>query len=255
MNVAECTDVMSADTLTAVGHAWCVDGTPLSYELRFDDTLTLLLLAGFVVTTVALGYTKRFVLWQLKNFFHVQRNDAGRVSQSSVEFRCQLLLLLHTCLQLSVLLYICTIDGSNLSLSPEARHKMLAFFAVAIVGYFAARFLIYTIVNSVFFDARGNREWLRSLLFVSATEGVLISPLVLVSVYLDLSVAAATNSVITVLALVKMLLAIKCYSIFFRQRAGFLQFFLYLCALEAVPLFLAWLGLAAIGNNVILNYW
>ncbi len=223
---AECIATLS-DSLSVVDPAWGVEGIPLSYELRFDDAITLLLLAGFVVTMVALGYTKRFVVWQLKNFFYVQRNDAGRVSQSAAEFRCQVILLLHTCLQLAILLYIYTVGETVAPIATEIRHRMIAFFFVAILGYFAARFLLYTIVNNIFFDARRNREWLRSLLFVSALEGVMLLPLVLVSVYLDLSVATVTMIVIVAFSLVKILLMMKCYSIFLRGWAGFLQFFLY----------------------------
>ena len=67
--------------------------------------------------------------------------------------------------------------------------------------------------------------------------GIVLLPLVLLQSYFDLSLHNAIIYALIVLILVKLLTFYKCHVIFFRGKAFSLQFILYLCALEIVPLF------------------
>ena len=58
----------------------------------------------------------------------------------------------------------------------------------------------------------------------------------------------------TVLMVVKLLLFYKCFIIFFKRLGSFLQFFLYFCALEVVPLALLWGGMLLMSRFLIYNY-
>jgi hypothetical protein len=77
---------------------------------------------------------------------------------------------------------------------------------------------------------------MRSQLFLTAGEGVLLFPLVLLQVYFDLSLESAAVYFIFVLILNKFLTFYKSWIIFFRQKSVFLQNILYFCALEIAPL-------------------
>ena len=57
-----------------------------------------------------------------------------------------------------------------------------------------------------------------------------------------------------VLMVVKLLLFYKCFIIFFKRLGSFLQFFLYFCALEVVPLALLWGGMLLMSRFLIYNY-
>ncbi len=247
-------DTTVLDSMAAQMSCYGVAGDPLPYELRYDDTITLLMLAGFVVIATAFGLTQRFIFFQLKNFFHLSHNDAGRTMLSSSELRVLLLLSVQTCAQLAVYQYIYTVNNTDSAIAFEAPHVLTAVFFSLYVGWFVARAIAYTVVNNVFFDSRRNRDWQRSLLFLTAMEGVLLFLVLLPAVYLDLSVETVEVAVVSVVLLIKLLTAYKCYAIFFRQAGGFLQIILYLCTLEAVPLLLLWREMVEIGKCLTINY-
>ena len=95
-------------------------------------------------------------------------------------------------------------------------------------------------VNPVFFDKTENKKFLTSLLLITSIEGVLVFPILLLLAFFHFSVIYAIWYCAIAVILVKILTFYKSYVIFFRQKRFFLQIFLYLCALEIVPLFALW---------------
>ena len=88
----------------------------------------------------------------------------------------------------------------------------------------------------MFFGSGPSQRWLKTLLFIAATEGVLLFPVVLLVVYFDLPLENAVYYYGFVFIFTKILAFYKSWTIFFRQNGIFLQIFLYFCALEIVPL-------------------
>jgi hypothetical protein len=115
------------------------------------------------------------------------------------------------------------------------------------------RALFYTGVNNLFFDPKRNMQFLRSLLFVTAMEGVAMYPAVLLLVYFDIDSQGIVFYIGFVLVLVKMITIYKCWTIFFGRRGDFLQIFLYFCTLEIVPLSILAGLLALTGNYLTVN--
>ncbi len=228
-------------------------GELMPYELRSDNTITLLLLVGFVITTIAFGHTQRSSLQQLGGFFRISRNDVGRKKTAS-EIRFQLFLALQTCLQMGILTYFAIVKSAPDMAAVAKRYDMIAIFSAVFLFYFLAKTLLYTIVNNTFFSHRQNREWLDSFLLLTDMEGLLMFLTVVISVYLDTGMEHITNSVITILIVVKILVIYKCFVIFFKRAAKVLQFILYLCTLEAIPLLLLWVVLVATGSYLTTNY-
>jgi hypothetical protein len=114
--------------------------------------------------------------------------------------------------------------------------------------------LAYTMVNSVFFDGKRNGQFLRSLLLLVATQGILFYPVVLLLVYFDLSIQTVVYYFLIVLFLGKIVVFYRAYVIFFRQNVFLLQIFLYFCALEIIPLLSLWGGLAMIVDQLKVNF-
>lgn len=243
-------DSTVVDTVAMLGRTIGVAGEPLSYALRNDNIITLLLFAGFIVSAIAFGNMQRFVLSQLKNFFYIPRNDFGRITLSSSELRPQLFLVMQTCMLLSLLAYLFVFNYIGTDAVIAERYSLMLTFLVVFAGYFIVRALLYAIINEIFFNRRQAREWLRSLLFITSMESILLFPVVLIAVYHDLDITTVEICVASVIGLVKLMLVCKCYAIFFRRLGLFVRLFLYLCALEAVPFLLMWAGLAHIWDGI-----
>jgi hypothetical protein len=109
-------------------------------------------------------------------------------------------------------------------------------------------------VNLVFFDHKRNKQYFLTLLFLYSLEGVLLYPIVALLTFFDISAQSVAYYTISVVILVKILTFYKCFVIFFRQNGLYLQIILYFCALEIIPLFALWGGLAVIVNALKINF-
>ena len=106
----------------------------------------------------------------------------------------------------------------------------------------------------LFFYGKINLQWIKSLLFLAALEGVALYPVVLLLIYFNLSFDNAIVCFVIVFLFIKILTFYKCCSIFFGRLGNFLQIFLYFCALELIPLVSLWGILVIIGNYLKVNF-
>lgn len=210
------------------------------YSMRNDNALTILLLLSFILTVVAVARSKQTIVRDVKHFFRGSRED-DRDFQFRLSRFFSLMALLN-CVMLAV--------------STGAFAEQLPFYDVAMaetqfegsqmlvvgilfllfIAYFLVKWMAYSVVNSVFFGNKKSLQWSQAFVVVTALEGILIIPLVLLLIYFDLSVKSALIYFISVLFLNKILSIYKGWNIFFRQNGRYLQFFLYFCALEIAPL-------------------
>lgn len=232
-----------------------VAGDPRPYSIRTDDILTGILLACLMVAALALSRTRFFFFQQARNFFRIQRTDnVFEMTGTTGENRVQLFLCLQTCLLCALLSFVYTHNNIATHFSLDSPYELILIFMGSFVAYFLIKALLYSVVNNVFFDARRNMQWLRSFVFLTAIEGLLLFPLVMLQSYFNFSTNGALIYLIIVLTIVKFLTFYKCWAIFFRQNVVSLQIFLYFCTLEIVPL-LSMVGvLALIVDHLKINF-
>ena len=120
--------------------------------------------------------------------------------------------------------------------------------------YYLLKAMLYTIVNWVLFDGKRNKQWIRSFLFISSAEGILMFPIMMMKGYFDIPIESAAIYVAIVLTIIKILTFYKCFIIFFSRIVVKLQIILYFCALEMVPLLFVWSILNATANMLKINF-
>ena len=246
-------DTLFNRELTGVRYG--VPGDPLPYSVRNDDIITGLLLACFVLTLFSLGRLRFFIFRQVKNFFRIPHSEnTTDLTETTSEFRFQFFQAFLTCLLWSLICFIYVHERVADTFILDTQYHLILIFLGCFIGYFLLKGLLYHIVNWTFFDKRKNEQWMKSQLFLTAMTGILLFPLVMLLSYFNFSLQSAIISVGIVLIFVKILTLYKSIVIFFRQRGAIMQFFLYFCTLEIIPL----LGLAAtlmlIVDNLKINF-
>lgn len=233
----------SGDTLfhpELPGGRYGVAGDPVPYSVRTDNIITSLLLVLFVISVIAFSVTRSFIVRQARSFFYHHQTGTSDVTETATELHFQFILVFLTSLLLSLFFYFHTIhrigDAFNL---PSEYYLILIFFGIIMV-YFLLKMLLYSVVNSVFFDSKKNWQWLKSVLFITSMEGVLLFPGVVLQTYFELPIENVETYLVIVLIIVKILTFYKCFVKFFRGNVFFLQIILYFCALEIVPLLALW---------------
>lgn len=212
-----------------------VAGDPVPYTIASDSIVTFLLIFCFVIATITIAQAGHFLERQFKSFFRTQREGTTVITETSGEMRFQLFLVAQTCLLLALILFIYSHDFAKESFS-IAHYQIIGLYTAINAGYFIMKFLLYSIVDWVFFDKKKNLQWMKSFLFIISMEGITLFPIVLLFAYFHISVSSAAIYTISIITLSKLLSFYKTYLIFFAREVSILQSFLYFCALELMPL-------------------
>ena len=214
-------------------------GTPLPYNVQYDDTLTLMLLISLVVVIMAVARSSQILSRQAKTFF---RSNHGDSSETPTTYPAVLVLLVAVdCLMLGFTAHNYAVERITPAFAIESHALVTALFSILFLAYFAVKWMLYGVVNGIFFGSKKRLQWNHAFLFITALEGLLLLPLVFLLAYFDLSMGKAVIYYSVILFLNKLLTFYKCWAIFFKQNKRYMQIFLYFCALEAAPL-IAFLG-------------
>ena len=231
-----------------------IAGDPVPYTVHADNLMTGLLLLCFIMIVVAFSSVKDFLLHQFKSFFYFSRDVSSEVSETAVEFRFQFFLVMLASLLISLRFYFYTLYYIGETYILRSPYYLILIYWGIIMGYYLLKAMLYTIVNLVLFDSKRNKQWMRSFLFISSVEGILMFPIMMINGYFDISVASASVYVLVVLTIIKILTFYKCFIIFFSRNVVKLQIILYFCALEIVPLLFVWSILNATANMLKINF-
>lgn len=236
-----------------IGGRQGVAGDPMPYTIAGDNMMSLLLLVCFVATMISISRSRTFIARQVKSFFLVQRGNTTEVTETSAEVRFQLLLLAETCILLAVLFlsYLMEAETTTYTVS---QFRFIEILTGVFAGYYLAKYILYQLVNWVFFNEKNIQQWNVAYLFMQAMQGVLLLPLVFVQSFFNLSIGYAAIYFIIVAILFKFLEFYKQQQIFFPQNGRFLQNILYFCMLELVPVFIIWNILGIISEYLEINF-
>ena len=230
-----------------------VAGDPVPYAIHNDHIITGILICSFLLIMFALSRISSFMINQAKHFLYMPKVEQ-EYTETGTEVKFQLGFSVITSLYYALLFYFYATRRIADTFILSSEYAILGIYFGTMVGYFVIKGILYTIVNNVFFSPKKNLQFLGTLLFIVAIEGVCLFPLVLLLAYFQFSMQNAIIYCIFILTLAKILTFYKSYTIFFKQNRLFLQNILYFCALEMVPLVMIWSGLVGITYILKVNY-
>ena len=217
------------------------------YHTGSDWLISSSLIIGMLAAILAFAVSRGFVERQVKNFFYTENDTTS-------ELRNQILLVAFTCLILAVAYYCYALFWNGNQFDVASNSQLIGIYIAAFVGYFLFKAILYQFVNWVFFDRKKIEQWNKSLLFITAMEGVIMTPVVMMMLYGGLPLKISLIILLCVAFFVKMLSFYKCYLIFFRRMGAILQNILYFCALELTPLAVLFGLMEAYNNNLEINF-
>ncbi len=231
-----------------------VAGTPVPYTIANDDFFVSLLLGGFMLVTLAFTQSRGFFMRQIKKFFYTSKSDnTTPIPETSGEIRFQIVLIIQTCLMLALgfFFYTRTRIGETFMI---ATYQVIGIYMAMIMAYFLVKTALSWVVNSTFFGSKENLQIQKANLFITASEGVVLFPIIMVQTFFEMPVYFTLLYICITIIMVKILTLFKQYSIFFSKNPLNFQIILYFCALEIVPLLMLWGGLTTINGYLKINF-
>lgn len=214
---------------------------PVPYRLWRDDWITGMVLLIFLMGAFILHRSRKFLHLQAKNFFFPSNEMQNASSvETCLDPDASFLTTLLLSMMGTVLLFGYMQYELDIFFEPWSPHIMLGVFVLGGLLFFFLKRTAYSLINWIFFDKQQRRFFNETYTFLSAVEAGLLFPVVLITVYLNFPLLYCILAALCLIILVKVLLAYKCFNIFFRNLLGSLHIIVYLCALEMVPLVIIW---------------
>ena len=235
-------------TLNTTGMA----GDPVPYRFRTDNFVTICLLVSFFLVVWVISRSRHYLRLRVKDFFHRRVRDNLFAERAETELRGQIFLIFQTCFVLAVLFFDVTRKMQVEVFNQVSPYMILGMDTAVCLVYFTTKIGLYSFVNSVFFDTARCRRFTEAYLLCILALGVALFPPALLMVYFDLNFQTLMWVVICLIAVDKLLLLYKIWSIFFSTPIGWVHLFMYFCTLEIAPLLVLYRAMLY-ANNFLLT--
>lgn len=210
------------------------------YSLQADTYVTgVIFLCFFLLVYVLMG-GKRLFLQKIKSVFHERERQSLFDAEDRTGFTYRVFLFLLTSFMCGLLFFDYVQDYYPDIFNASSPYILLGADVGMFIVFYLLKGILYSFVNWIFFDRDSSRRWLDVYFFITCLTGIVLFPLVLLVVYFDLQPQSIILYVGIVVIMYVIVLFYKCFSIFFREKYGFLYLIVYFCTLEIVPFLLLW---------------
>jgi hypothetical protein len=213
---------------------------PAPYNMMNDDiimSLFILNLAGISYVFLMNGAS---IMERLKCTFYYGNKSVPFNDRTHTTRICNLLMYMQTVFLCVILLtkYL----QENMLLAADGRQTVhMCIFALAATAVILLKGFAYDIVNNILFNGKDAAEWRSQYLFTVKITGFALLPAA-TAILLMPETSFYYVEIYSILILIAYIYTItsSLIRIIFREKKSFLDIFLYLCALEFLPMALVW---------------
>lgn len=230
------------------------EGIPIPYSPRLDDGITLLLLCCFFMSAYVLSRSRKFLAQLAKNFMLNRERTSIFDTTTATDMRYMLLLVLQACVLTAVCTFSYFIDTRPELVECIPPYILLGTYLAACLSYLFLKWLVYTFVGWIFFDAGRTTLWMESYSTLLYYLGFTLFPFALFLVYFDLSLLASVIIGLFLAIFTKILIFYKWVKLFCGNLYGVSLLIMYFCALEIVPCCLLYQGILQLNDYLIIKF-
>ena len=214
-------------------------GEPIPYSISNDNLILSLYVLGLLMMAYTLMHDGSSIVERIKSMFYYKGQSVPFNTRAGISKMGSFTL------YASAVFYSSVITFAHLQQSTPAAAKgnMMVFAATALlfVLFLAVKFLVYEFINRTLFSEKQASEWTLSYFFTIKLSGILLLPLASALILLPSVFTAFVWAYLAIVGLIYFLvLSLRCFNIIFYKSFYFLDIFLYLCAIELLPLFPLW---------------
>lgn len=217
-----------------------MNGTPIPYSIGNDNFILSLFIICLLCSAYVLRRDGNAIVERVKKMFYYKGQGAAyntRVGISNVGNTILYILLIAY----SVIIIFGYQQQRGELHTAEASYIPFGIYSAMCILFLVFKRLIYDIINRVLFSDAQAREWKESYFFTLQLTSFALLPLVATIILApSLSSIIFTIYLVTVGIICLIMLFIRCFNIIFNEKSYFFDIFLYLCAIELLPLGLMW---------------
>jgi len=231
------------------------EGVLRPYQLWRDDCVTLFVVIGFVLLVLLQRKIREYILSQSKEFFLPSKNITRKEKpNSSSEQLIPMLMVLMLSVMGGLGVYMYTQKQQHLFLGNISPYLLIVLYTGIWILYFITKKFLSGFINWIFFDKTKRAVWKKSVYFLFSVELLLIFPVIILTIYLNISPYIPLCIILTIVVLIKILHLYKTFLIFFPKIHGTLHLIVYFCTLEIMPLLAVFMALVGVTDVLIVKF-
>lgn len=203
-----------------------------------DDVVIGILLGCFVILVIALADSNNYLRRLLPVGAIGRTRAADEDVHTSRAFYIRISLFVLAWCSTGLLL----MNGAYASGKVSDRSSalmVLLWGAAGAVAWLLVKSLLFGTVNAVLFSRKEGKEWGQTYADTFLLWGMAVFVLAVLVVFFEMPLKAMSGAVLALVGIAEIWLLFKAFRIFFAKKYGVLQLFIYLCALEWIPLLVA----------------
>lgn len=215
-------------------------GLPIPYSMNSDNLLMSLFMLDMLGYVYLLPADGNNIAERLKNMFYYTDNNTPYKNRVEISRIGNIILYAQTIFHIAIVTMGILLQQGMHDVS-TAPHTVFILCALASMLFLVAKRIIYDFVNKVLFGTKQAESWRNSYFFTTQIAGTALWPIIAATIlFHPIPEIILYGSLFIVLVIYLSMLSMRCFNIIFTNKHCFLDIFLYLCAIELLPLGLAW---------------
>ncbi len=211
-------------------------GTPIPYSLTNDNMLLLFYLADILGVAYVFIVSGANIAERTKSLFYYGGQSNPYNTRTGISLLSSFILDFQTIFFATIIAFNYLLIESHNEINGKSHICCLTF--AALFGIFLViKRVMYDIVNYILFTPKQAKEWRESYFFTIKLTGFLLFPLVTAIIFKSgFSEVIYWAYLIFVAIIYLYMLSARCLNIIFTEKRNYLDIFLYLCAIELLPI-------------------
>ena len=234
------TTVAPMSSLPVIERPSVQPATAHGHNLLHDTGSMSLMLFGLLLVAFSYRNGYKYVQNLAHHMFSTRRRENMFEDHTANEAQILTALIANTCIMEGLLIYMGLshwMPSMRASLMSSTFEHVLLFTAVAL-GFYLLQLMVYRVLGYVFTDRVGTKLLLDGFKSTQATLGLLLFPIVALSLWLGNATKQMLICAIILYFCARIVFICKGFRIFYSKLTSLVYFILYLCAAEIVPLFI-----------------
>ena len=225
-------------------------GTLAPYCMTNDNTIQLLLILNLVGIAYALLMNGAGILERTKCIFYYENKSTPYNDRTHITRICNTLMYFQFIFYATIVA-TAIVDAHCVDITSQNSLQTTGTLAAIFIAFLLIKRGAHTIVNNILFSKAMNEEWNSFYFFAIKLWGFTLTPAALVILFMpDIPLKYVEFYSILTLALHLYTIIKGAYKIIFAKKCIYVDIFLYLCALEFLPMAIVWKIILQTGDFV-----
>lgn len=224
--------------------------TPAPYSMTTDSVIMLLFILNIIGISYVILMNGTSIIERTKGLFYYQHKSMPFGDRTHITRICNALMYAQTIFYLAIIAMATMKERSEVAIEKSPLTYLAAYYILFLL-FFIVKRIMYDATNSILYSKKEMLEWRNLYFFTIKLLGFALAPAAIailfipslplnfVHYYLILASGAFIFTIIS-----------SAVKIIFTKRRNYLEIFLYLCALEFLPIAMVWKSLLQLSELI-----